>query len=186
MVVRFFILQTQYRSTLDFSNEALQAAEKGLKRLWEAYEKLQGLVWEAGTVEAEQEARVNKLVGELDEFMNDDFNTAKVLANIFELVPLINSMKDRVLATGVISEATFTRMRTQLHLYIEQIMGLQAVSGSDNAKLEKVLQLLMDIRKEAKTRKDFVMSDKIRNQLAEVGILLKDEKDGGTSFSIES
>lgn len=186
MVVRFFILQTQYRSTLDFSNEALQAAEKGLKRLWEAYEKLQGLVWEAGTVEAEQEARVNKLVGELDEFMNDDFNTAKVLANIFELVPLINSMKDRVLATGVISEATFTRMRTQLHLYIEQIMGLQAVSGSDNAKLEKVLHLLMDIRKEAKTRKDFVMSDKIRNQLAEVGILLKDEKDGGTSFSIES
>lgn len=188
MVIRFFILQTQYRSTLDFSNEALQAAEKGLRRLWEAYEKLQGLAYEKREtgVDAEQETRVNRLLDELDEFMDDDFNTAKVLANIFELVPLINSMKDKTISAGVISPDSFQRLKVQLKLYLEDILGLQSVSGSDNDKLEKVLQLLMDIRKEAKGRKDFTMSDKIRNQLAEVGILLKDEKDGGTSFSIES
>lgn len=188
MVIRFFILQTQYRSTLDFSNEALQAAEKGLRRLWDAYEKLQGLTYEKTETgsDAEQDKRINRLLDELDDFMNDDFNTAKVLANIFELVPLINSMKDKTISTGVISPESFQRLKVQLRLYLEDILGLQSISGSDNDKLEKVLQLLMDIRKEAKGRKDFTMSDKIRNQLSEVGILLKDEKDGGTSFSIES
>lgn len=188
MVVRFFILQTQYRSTLDFSNDALQAAEKGLRRLWEAYEKLQGMKYEpAGTpMDPEQEGKTLRLLAELDEFMNDDFNTAKVLANIFELVPLINSMRDKTLPVGVISPETFELLKTRLKLYLEDILGLQPIAGSDNEKLEKVLQMVIEIRKEAKGRKDFVLSDKIRNQLAELGILLKDEKDGGTSFSIES
>lgn len=190
MTVRFFILQSHYRSTLDFSNEALQASEKGLKRLWEAYENLQKLkerskeLSEAAT-DVALDARVKQLVEEFDEFMNDDFNTAKVLANLFELAPTINSFKDKVIPLNSISKATFDLLQTQFYTYMETVLGLQSISDADNEKLKDVMELLIEIRKEARGRKDFVTSDKIRNQLASVGILLKDEKDGGVSWNIE-
>jgi cysteinyl-tRNA synthetase len=187
MNVRFFMLQTHYRSTLDFSNEALQASEKGLKRLWEAYENLQKLKIENEKPETDTdlESRITKLVSEFDENMNDDFNTAKVLANMFELVPVINSMKDKTIPVDAISPATLTLLQTKFKDYLEDIFGLKAVTDADNDKLQGVMQLLVDIRKEAKGRKDFVTSDKIRNQLAQLGILIKDEKDGGMSYSFE-
>lgn len=186
MTVRFFILQTQYRSTLDFGNDALQAAEKGLKRLWEAYEWISK--YDAGVTvydakDIELDAKVNKLVAELDEFMDDDINTAKVLANMFELVPVINGMKDKHIAADALSSTTIALMQKQLKAYIEDILGLKNVTGEENDKLKAVMQLLIDLRKEAKTKKDFVTSDKIRNQLAELGIQLKDERDGGMSYS---
>src|SRR5690606_34354992 len=110
----FFILQTHYRSTLDFSNEALLASEKGLKRLWEAYEKLSAMSYEPqeGKHDAELEAKVLKLLAEFPEFMNDDFSTAKVLANMFELVPVINSMKDGLIPVAALPEETFERLQT--------------------------------------------------------------------------
>ncbi len=189
MVIRFFILQTQYRSTLDFSNEALLAAEKGLRRLWEAYEKLGVLSRESGVGSQESDAELDKkiksLIGELDEFMNDDFNTAKVLANLFELVPVINSMKDKTIPVSAISPATFALLQKQMKLYVEDILGLKSVTEADNEKLKGVMDLLIDMRKEAKGKKDFATSDKIRNQLAQLGIALKDEKDGGMSWNIE-
>ncbi|MBK8087549.1 MAG: cysteine--tRNA ligase [Chitinophagaceae bacterium] len=186
MTVRFFILQTQYRSTLDFGNDALQAAEKGLKRLWEAYEWISK--YDAGSTkydakDSELDAKVNKLVAELDEFMDDDINTAKVLANMFELVPVINGMKDKHIAADALSSTTIALMQTQLKVYIEDILGLKNISGEENDKLKAVMQLLIDLRKEAKTKKDFVTSDKIRNQLSELGIQLKDERDGGMSYT---
>ena len=186
MVIRFFILQTHYRSTLDFSNEALQASEKGLKRLWEAYEKLQAMTYELReeTLDSELENRTLKLISEFDEFMNDDFSTAKVLANMFELVPIINSMKDKTIPVSALSKQTFELLQKKFKIYLEDIFGLQSISGS-NKKLEHVLELLIDIRKEAKSKKDFVTSDKIRNQLAQLGILIKDEKDGEMSYSFE-
>lgn len=186
MVIRFFILQTHYRSTLDFSNDALQAAEKGLKRLWEAYEKLRDMRYEIrdGKPDAELESRITKLIAEFDEFINDDFNTAKVLANMFELVPVINSMKDKTIPVSALSKETFELLQKQFKLYVEDILGLKSISGS-NEKLEKVMDLLIDIRKEAKGKKDFVTSDKIRNQLQQAGILLKDEKDGSISWTLE-
>ncbi len=186
MVIRFFILQTHYRSTLDFSNEALQASEKGLKRLWEAYENLGKLgvgSQESGAYK-ELEEKVKRLLTEFEEFMNDDFNTAKVLANMFELAPVINSMKDKTIPVSALSKETFELLQKQFKTYIEDILGLKSISGS-NDKLEKVLELLVDIRKEAKSKKDFVTSDKIRNQLQQLGILLKDEKDGSISYSFE-
>jgi cysteinyl-tRNA synthetase len=187
MTVRFFILQTHYRSTLDFSNEALQGSEKGLKRLWEAYERLRVMVYglREGGPDAELDERAGRLIGELDGFMNDDFSTAKVLANLFELVPVINSMKDGAIPVGSLSEATFTRLQTAFRTWLEDIFGLQSVTEADNDKLKGVMDLLMDIRKEAKTRKDFVTSDKIRNELARLGIQLKDEKGGGMSWTTE-
>ncbi len=187
MTIRFFILQTHYTSTLDFSNEALLASEKGLKRLWDAYEKLQAMSYEpqAGEQDAELEARSSKLIAEFDEFMNDDFSTAKVLANMFELVPVINSMKDKTIPVTALSKQTFESLQSKFKIYLEDILGLTNVNEADNIKLQGVMQLLIDIRKEAKNKKDFATSDKIRNQLAQLGISLKDEKDGSMNWSIE-
>lgn len=186
MVIRFFILQTHYRSTLDFSNEALQASEKGLKRLWESYEQLKKLSWEeTAPVNEDLDKKVQKLVAEFDVFMDDDFSTAKVLANMFELVHTINSMKDKALPVSSISKNTFELLQKQFEVYMESILGLKSITEADNGKLQGLMQLLIDIRKEAKGKKDFVTSDKIRNQLGELGISLKDEKGGEMSWTIE-
>jgi cysteinyl-tRNA synthetase len=187
MVIRFFILQTHYHSTLDFSNEALQAAEKGLKRLWDAYENLKKL--EGGNnqsgVDEELNKKIIKLVGELSEFMSDDFNTARVLANMFELAPVINGIKDKIIPVSSLPAATLSLLQEQFKLYLEDILGLKSITEADNNKLKGVMDLLIEIRKEAKTKKDFATSDRIRNQLASLGILLKDEKGGGMSWSLE-
>jgi cysteinyl-tRNA synthetase len=187
MVIRFFILQTHYRSTLDFSNEALIASEKGLKRLWDAHEKLQVISYkpQADSLDAELEAKCLKLVAEFEEFMNDDFSTAKVLANMFELVPVINSMKDKTIPVSALSKKTFELLQQQMKTYLEDILGLRSVNEANSSKLQGVMQLLIEIRKEAKNKKDFATSDKIRNQLTQLGILLKDEKDGSINWSIE-
>ncbi len=184
MVVRFFILQTHYRSTLDFSSEALVAAERGLKRLWEAYEVLKK--FDAGKFDVPADAaldqKINSLMDEFDEFMNDDFNTAKVLANMFEIVPVINSLKDGNINPGTISSSTLHRMKEVFKTYLEDILGLTAVSETSDT-FSGVIQLIADIRKEAKAKKDFQTSDKIRKQLGELGIEMKDEKDGSISWS---
>jgi cysteinyl-tRNA synthetase len=185
MTVRFFMLQTHYRSTLDFSNEALQASEKGLKRLWDAYETLQKIVYAAGDTDAELEEKVLKYVNGFEESMNDDFNTAKVLANMFELVPVINSFKDGLISVGAITQETFELLNKQMTIYLKDVFGLKADTEMNNGKLSNVLDLLIEMRKEAKTKKDFATSDKIRNQLKEIGILLKDEKNGEMSWGIE-
>jgi cysteinyl-tRNA synthetase len=187
MTIRFFILQSHYRGTLDFSNEALQASEKALKRLMEAYEWVTGQ-WRvaAGQQAGDQalDAKVQKLVNEFEEFMNDDMNTAKVLANMFELVSVINSIKDKHIPATALAATTVDLLKQQLTLYVENIFGLKNERASDDGKLDGVLQLLIEIRKEAKNRKDFVTSDKIRNELTALGVQLKDEKDGGMSYTI--
>jgi len=186
MTVRFFILQSHYRSPLDFSNEGLQASEKAFKRLWEAHEVLQKLD-ASGThnaTDAALDEKVQKLVAEFEEFMDDDFSSAKVLANMFELTSVINSLKDGLIKPDAIASSTLVTLQHQFALYIETIFGLKNESVGDNSKLSGVMQLLIDIRKEAKLKKDFVTSDKIRNQLNELGIAIKDEKDGGVSWSV--
>ena len=116
--------------------------------------------------------------------MNDDFNTAKVMANLFEFGPVINSIKDKHLSADVISHETMELIRSYFKTYLEDIFGLKMEYETDNNKLSGVLALLMDLRKEARVKKDYVTSDKIRNQLAAMGIQLKDEKDGTVSFSM--
>lgn len=186
MTIRFFILQTHYRSTLDFGNEALQAAEKGLRRLWDAYELLMKFNLpevQQGT-DSELEEKVIKYLHELDEFMNDDFNTAKVLANLFELVPLINSIHDKHLSFDVLSSTTIREMQKYFSTYLENILGLHNDHHSEDGKFTGVMQLLIELRKEARAKKDYATSDKIRNQLQQLGISLKDEKDGNISYSV--
>lgn len=185
--IRFFILQSQYRSTLDFSNDALQGSEKALRRLMEAFEWLQQQqhIGSANEVDAALDEKVKKLVFDFDSFMNDDLNTAKVIANMFELVPIINSIKDKHIVSGALHTDTVALLKKQLGVYILDIFGLQSSRADNNNKLEGVLELLINIRKEAKSRKDFVTSDKIRNELSALGVQLKDEKDGGMSYTIQ-
>src|SRR5687768_9672853 len=186
--IRFFILQTHYRSTLDFSNEALQASEKGLKRLWEAYEALQKLdvsVLKPVAGNPEMDEKIKTLLLELDEFMNDDFNTAKVLANMFELVPVINSIKDKHIAADALGRETVELFQQYFKIYLQDILGIVAEVEKEDGKLDGVIGLLIEIRKEAKARKDYATSDKIRLQLQQLGIQLKDEKDGSVSYIFE-
>ena len=131
----------------------------------------------------ELDAKVNKLVKEFDEFMNDDFNTAKVLGSMFELVPVINSIKDGLIPADSIAASTLLLLQQKFKAYLEDVFGLQN-STADNEVLGGVMDLLIEIRKESKAKRDFATSDKIRNQLATIGINLKDEKGGEMSWDI--
>ena len=187
MTIRFFILQTHYRSTLDFSNEALLAAEKGLKRLMEPYEWLKQQATGDGQLapgNKELNDKVNRLLNELDDFMNDDFSTAKVLANLFEIVPVINSLKDKSIPLDALTSETFNSLKEKMKVYVEDILGLKSETEAEADKLKGVMEVLIELRKEARSKKDWATSDKIRNQLAEIGIQLKDEKDGNMSWNL--
>ncbi|MFM7223017.1 MAG: cysteine--tRNA ligase [Bacteroidota bacterium] len=188
MAVRFFILQTHYRSTLDFSNEALQAAEKGLRRIWEAFGQLNKLDTETHTIisaeDPDLEQKCYEVLSRLDEDMSDDLNTAKVLAGLFELVPVINSIKDGHIKIEALTTATLRMMKDQFKTYLVEIFGLKEERKQDDQKLGAVLQLIAEIRKDARSRKDYATSDKIRDQLLKAGIQLKDEKDGGVSWEV--
>jgi cysteinyl-tRNA synthetase len=187
MTIRFFILQTQYRSTLDFGNDALQAAEKGLRRLWDAYQILQKMQSDPSkSVNPQVETQFLTLCREMEEFMNDDLNTAKVLANMFQLVNQINSFRSGELEKTTLSQETLSFVKGQFKLYLEDVLGLQDETQKDSYnRLEGIMNLLIDIRRDAKAKKDYQTSDRIRKQLMEIGISLKDEKDGSVSFSME-
>lgn len=185
MSIRFFILQTHYRSTLDFSNAALMAAEKGLKRLMEAWKHLKKIEpnhENEPAIDEELDQNIRTKINELEEFINDDFNTAKVLANLFEMVPIINSMKDGIISVNAVSGQTLQLLKNAFEVYVFEILGLLDESGT-TPQFEGIMDLLIDIRKEAKSKCDFSTSDKIRNQLSSLGIEMKDEKDGSISWS---
>lgn len=186
MAIRFSILQTHYRSTLDFSNEALQAAEKGLRRLWEAYKVIAHWPIVAGqaATDVELDVKARQLIEDFTVFIDDDFNTAKVLANMFELVPIINGMKDKHVASNALSGETLLLLQKQMKVFLEDIFGLKEDKSAGIEKMDGVIQLLINMRKQAKQKKDYVTSDTIRNQLQEMGIELKDEKDGNVSYSL--
>ncbi len=190
MTVRFFILQTHYRSTLDFSNEALQAAEKGLKRLMDAYEWLKQLNNDALSSEPfiksnddeDPDQKIKSIVSSFAGFMNDDLNTARVLAAMFEIVPVINSLKDKNIPMNAVSKETLELLQQEMKIYVEDILGLKSEANNEDDKLKAVMDILIELRKQAKEKKDWVTSDKIRKQLTIAGIELKDEKDGGMSW----
>jgi cysteinyl-tRNA synthetase len=186
MVVRFFMLQTHYRSTLDFSNEALQASEKAFKRLWSAYENLLQLpaVNVATATNIELDDKIITTLNNFDADMNDDFNTAKVLANMFDLTGTINGLKDGIIKMDEINSSTVELMKKYFTTYLTNVFGLLPINDTNNSTLNEVMQLLIDIRKEAKAKKDFATSDKIRLQLATIGVVIKDEKDGSTNWSM--
>ena len=173
MVIRFFILQAHYRSTVDFSSEALEAAEKGLNRLLEAYERLQHLK-ATGTESLEE---VSTLREKCEEAMSDDLNSPIVISHLFDSAKLINSIHD---GNNKISETDLKELQDVWHLFVEDILGLQTANeqGGNNAAYQQAVDLLLNIRLDAKRNKDWATSDRIRNELTQIGFTIKDTKDG--------
>ncbi|OFY93452.1 MAG: hypothetical protein A2491_06165 [Bacteroidetes bacterium RIFOXYC12_FULL_35_7] len=172
MTIRFFILQAHYRSTLDFSNEALQAAEKGMQRLLNAYASLDKI-----TAADKTTVDMAGLRQKCFDAMSDDLNTPIVIAHLFDSVKTINSV---AAGSGSLSKEDIDELRNVFSLFLFDILGLQAeTNSSDNSKtLEEVVNLMLNLRMEAKSRKDFETSDKIRNELTKIGFEIKDKKDG--------
>jgi cysteinyl-tRNA synthetase len=156
-----------------------------MKRLWEAYTLLMQMQHDGSkTVNTEVEAQLLALAREFNELMDDDFNTAKVLANMFTMVNHINSFKSGAYEKQTLSAAGLEELKKQFTVFLVDIFGMKMESAGNDDKLDGVLKLIIDIRKDARSKKDFVTSDKIRNALQEVGIALKDEKDGSVSWSV--
>ena len=171
MTIRFFILQAHYRSTVDFSNEALQASEKGLARLMEAYERLQKIV-----PAAQSTIDVSGLRDRCEEAMCDDLNTPIVISHLFDACKAINTIAD---GKATIAAADLEELKATFKLFVEDILGLQtADKTSDNTAYKKAVDLLLEIRRQAKQNKDWATSDKIRNELTAIGFTIKDTKDG--------
>ena len=176
MTIRFFILQAHYRSTLDFSNAALQAAEKGFDRLMKGVETLGKLKPSAATSEAVKPA---ELEARCREAMDDDLNSPMVISALFDYVRIINQIAE---GKATISEADLAELKRIFDLYVFEILGLRnekqegAAGGSD--MLAKVVDMILAVRQDAKANKDWATSDKIRNELTAIGIRVKDRKDG--------
>lgn len=174
MTIRFFILMAHYRSTVDFSSEALVSAEKGFERLKEAYQRLQKL-----TAGDKTTVEVGDLRTKCQEAMDDDLNSPLVIAALFDTAKAINTVYD---GKATISAADLEELKQVWKLYAIDILGLQLDdnSTSDNGKLEAykgAVDMLLDMRLEAKKNKDWATSDLIRNKLTELGFQIKDAKD---------
>jgi len=173
---RFFMLQAHYRSILDFTNDGLLASEKGFFRLLDAVNSLDGL-----STSATSTFNVSEWKQRCYDAMNDDFNTPILIATLFESVKFINQIKDE---SASISKDDLSLLKSTITDFVFNILGLENVtkeeSGTD--KLSGAVQLLIELRQEARANKDFAMSDKIRDELAAAGIQLKDGKEG-TTFS---
>lgn len=172
MTIRFFILQAHYRSTLDFSNEALQAAQKGMDRLFEAYHTLDKL-----SVSAVSTVHPEELEQKCADAMNDDLNSPMVIAHLFDAVKTINSI---YAGNESIDAAGLAKMKEIFKTYIFDLLGLkEEKAGSENNQLTSdLIELLLNLRMNAKAAKDFATSDKIRAELNRLGVEVKDKKDG--------
>jgi cysteinyl-tRNA synthetase len=177
-VARFFILQAHYRSNLDFTNDAILAAEKGFYRLMEAVDGLAAI--KSGSTSTLDIASWKQ---NCYDAMNDDFNSPILIAQLFEGVRFINLLKDNSATLKAEDLKNFTKT---MNAFVFDVLGLkdEKTIGNNNDKLEGVIQMLINMRMEARANKDFAMSDQIRDQLIALGIQLKDGKEG-TSFSIQ-
>ena len=188
MTVRFFMLQSHYASTLDFSNSALQAAEKGYKRLMSSLQLIDKLP-EAGTgtVSSEKSTELKSFIEDALNNLSDDFNTAKALASLFEIGSKINIYYQTPKELAQIDKETFAFVTAQFKGIIADVLGLvsEEEAGSNSELLDGTLNVLIELRKQAKFSKNYELSDKIRDDLKAIGIQLKDEKGGGTSYTID-
>ena len=178
-VVRFFMMQSHYRGVLDFSNEALLASEKGFKKLMEAFSKLKKISFDEGKEDENIINKINSICSSCYKNMNDDFNTPKLIANLFELVAIINTL-DQKNSFSTIGAETHLFMLKTMSGFIEDVLGLEAQNKNHAQLTEELINMILNLRAEAKNNKDYLLSDKIRDQLTSLGVKIKDGKDGTT------
>lgn len=187
MVVRFFMLQAHYSSTLNITDEGLQAAEKGYQKLMEAYQSLMNLEISEPAAQENDDLQLNKMMDMAFEAMCDDFNTAAALAKLNVLIPKINQLKNNKL---LVKKETLNRLKMVFHDFIFTIFGLleenESSSNSENDQLmEGTMEILLDLRQTARANKDWATSDLIRDKLMAMGIQIKDGKEGASWSSID-
>ncbi|MFT7344423.1 MAG: cysteinyl-tRNA synthetase [Lentimonas sp.] len=171
-VVRFFMMQAHYRSTLDFTSEALSAAEKGFDKMVNALKLLDKLpVSDSSSID------VVKIIDSFYEAMNDDFNAPILVANIFEAVRFINSVND---GSAKISKHDLSELKKEINAFVFDVLGLDLKEDKSDNRLSPVMDLVLDLRSTARADKDWGTSDKIRDGLAQAGIVVKDGKEGTT------
>jgi cysteinyl-tRNA synthetase len=200
-VVRFFMLQAHYRSVLDFSSESLVAAEKGLKRLLAGLDTLRSLEHPKVTDSTEpaplfpapEESEEESLQEEMLRFcrsmylhMSDDFNTARVLADLFEIINRINAIDTGSHSLEELSPEAFLRILTTVEVMVSDLLGLEpeAAVGENRERLDELVRMLIEVRGEARKKKDFATADQIRDRLKEIGIQLEDRPDGTTDYTM--
>lgn len=173
MTIRFFVLQAHYRSTLDFSNEALSAAEKGMKKLFEAQKNIDAL-----PTSDKSSVDFSALFDKCVEAMCDDFNTPMVIAHLFEITRLINLVADK---KDTITEADKQALKENFAIVFNDILGMKNEQADNSMHIvDSLMQVILSLRKEARANKDWVKSDMIRDELAKAGIVIKDGKDGAS------
>ena len=177
-VVRFFILQAHYRSVLDFSSEAIEASEKGFNKLMEAQKSLSNLKSSSNS-----DFNISKWLEKCYEALNDDFNTPILIAELFNVVKFINQVKSD---KATISTEDLNMLQTKFNEFVFDILGLENknASNSSNDKLDSAVNLLIELREEARLNKNYALSDKIRNDLGKNGITLNDSNNE-TTYSID-
>jgi cysteinyl-tRNA synthetase len=186
MVVKFFMLQCHYRSTLDVTDDALLAAEKGYRRLMEANKWLQSIHHPGTPGDYEQDAEITALLAAVHADMADDFNTPKALSRLFELVNKLNALKDHHIGWHQISPASFEEIKKVFRLFIIEIFAIdgelanEKTEHQDKNLLDGLMQLIIQMRNEARVRKDWSTADLIRDALKEHQIELKDGKEGSS------
>jgi len=185
MTIRFFMLQANYRSTVDFSNEALQAAEKGYHKLLKSSKALQKMsIQKTKNLDDTLDAAILRLLTQFEYEMNDDFNTAKAIAVLFELSSYLFQFENKQLSWASLSKETQKLLLEKYPIFIHEVLGLKSEEEGSGDRLDAVVNLLISQRKDAREAKDFALSDKIRDDLAEIGIVLKDSKEG-TTYELE-
>lgn len=185
MVLRFFMLQAHYRSTLNITDDALQAAEKGYNRLMDAYHLLEKLEYEGEEDLNHLDIKINKILDTAFAEMDNDFNTPNALAKLFGLASDIQKFHNGQQAINNISKATLSRLKEDLRAFIFDIFGLldesKVGANEDNSNvLDGLMQMIIKFRQEAREQKNWEMSDQIRDQLQKVGIQIKDNKEGAS------
>lgn len=172
MVIRFFMLQAHYRSTLDFSNEALKAAEKGMNKLFDAYKLLDQILASTSSVD------IKKYHDLCFDALNDDFNTPIALAHLFDLARIINQVNAE---KESLSEEDITFAKNLFETLLFKVFGLRDEKGKDDSHLiDYLMDTILDIRKQAKLNKDYTTADKIREELEKLNIQIKDSKEGSS------
>ncbi len=180
MVVKFFMLQSHYRSTLDLTDDGLLAAEKGYKRLMEAYKHLKKLETKGLSDEPEINKNILDLINAAYADMDDDFNTPKALSQLFALVPMINSFVDGKIEINTVSKTTLLALKEAFDDFLNNILALKndLETGSGATMVDGLMDLIIDIRQSARENKDWTTSDTIRDKMNELNIVLKDGADG--------